>query len=341
VKKKKISAIPVVLIIAFILLELFCSYWYLHFDGIEVLEYFLNLGIFFIMLYDNSNKNIRVCLDMFFVGVLVFSMVVVISGLISAPSNWIELFAKGWFRFGESSVTSGTMALRGNANELAYYCITGLTVGLLTLNYKKGMTKIITLIAMVIIGYGGVLSLSRSFVIVFLVLLILFFFSRIKSPKAFFLVIVTFAVTTYLSMLYLKNNPELLEGFLSRFSDSTISSGGGRFTGLARQWDSFLNIPRCWLIGTGVTQYIDILGGTASIHNMLSQVIICYGIPAGIIFLVAIISPILSKSNCNRKRMDLWLPLIAVILFVQTIQFLNPYSLMFPYVIGVYASKTA
>lgn len=135
---------------------------------------------------------------------------------------------------------------------------------------------------------------------------------------------------------YLIKYPDLLLGFTARFSDSNMTTGGGRTTLSLQYLNSFFDMPRCFITGTGVTQYKDITGVYGSIHNMLIQVFVCYGFVFSIVFFVLMLKPLLGR---KKTTVVSWLALIGVGVFVQTIQFINPYALMLPYVIAVYAVK--
>lgn len=337
-KKRCISKIVIILILVYSLLEIIASLWYPQTDLVEIAEYLFVLSTFLLLLYDNSDKDNKLCVKMFFYGTFLFCTVVIISGILTAPSNWMQQFAMGWFRFGETNTGSGDiMMLRGNANELAYFSVVGLSVGLLLLDNLKGLMRILFFIMIICIGISGFLSLSRSWILVALLIVLLYGFSRIRKPKKFLAFGIIFLVVIFLSINYLNKNPYLLNGFLNRFSDSTMRTGGNRTTIAKKQIVAFLQIPRCVFFGTGVTQYTSILN-TFSIHNMIIQVFICYGLIFGTIFIVSIIRPII-LSKYRIQRLLSWLPLIAVLAFVQTIQFINPYALMLPYVIGIYSLR--
>ena len=85
-------------------------------------------------------------------------------------------------------------------------------------------------------------------------------------------------------------------------------------------------------MGTGVTGYKEITGIYHGLHNMFQQVYLSYGIVLGSAFLYGIFAPI----RIRKFEIKKWIPFIAIMLFVQTIQFINPAALMLPYVIAVY-----
>ncbi len=338
IKKVCISKKVIILILLYSLLEIISSFWYPQTDLFEIAEYLFILSIFFLMLYDNSDKDIKLCVKMFFYGTFVFCTVVIISGIMTAPSNWMSLFAMGWFRFGETNIGGGDiMMLRGNANELAYFSVVGLSVGLLLLDSLKGLKRIMLHIMIVCIGISGFLSLSRTWILVVLLIVLFYGISRIRQPKKLLSFGIVFLVLIFLGINCLSKNPDLFNGFLRRFSDSTMMTGGARTTLAVKQIGAFLQIPRCIFFGTGVTQYTGILK-TVSIHNMVLQILVCYGFIFGTFFIISIVKPII-LSEGRRRRLVSWLPLIAVTAFVQTIQFINPYALMLPYVIGIYALR--
>lgn len=336
-KKKTLQKNAFIYIAVFAVLELIAALWYPNFDIVEYIGYLVFISWFFILLYDKSEKKLDKCLECFFFGVAVFCLVVIISGLLTAPSNWLDLFAKGWFRFGETNAAGGDiMRLRGNSNELAYYSVAGVGVGLLILKWKEKTSKIFTCILIGIIFVSGLLSLSRTFIVVMALVLALYIFSSLKSPKMFVAVAIMFTLILLAISKYLIKYPDLLFGFTARFSDSNMTTGGGRTTLSLQYLNSFFDMPRCFITGTGVTQYKDITGVYGSIHNMLIQVFVCYGFVFSIVFFVLMLKPLLGR---KKTTVVSWLALIGVGVFVQTIQFINPYALMLPYVIAVYAVK--
>lgn len=326
----------IILIGIFLLLEIFASIWYPAWDGKEILSYMMFLSVFFIMIYDETERSYLSCLELFYIGTFIFCFVVIISGIRTAPSNWLSLFAKGWFRFGETNTGSGNiMMLKGNANELGYFSSVGIAVGFVLMKQKKGISKIYYLLTILWMLICGTLSLSRTFFIVSAIIVLLFLLSQMKSPRGIVLTVLTFSILVAVLTKYLFSNPDILHGLLSRFTDDTMRTGGNRTVIFAKQLNVFLEMPRCLIFGTGVTKYTDILK-TASAHNMIIQILMCYGIPAGILFLISLFVPIFLQ---GKHKLLYYLPFISVLLFVQTIQFINPYALMLPYAIGIYSLK--
>ena len=69
-------------------------------------------------------------------------------------------------------------------------------------------------------------------------------------------------------------------------------------------------------------------------HNMLEQIIVCYGIMGACIYFFIMIKSVMVAKR-NKTSFESWIPLIGVLLYTQTSQFVNPSVLMLPYVVAV------
>ena len=183
---------------------------------------------------------------------------------------------------------------------------------------------------------AGALSTSRSWMIVTAVMVLLMMFYSTKSWKTVLATALCLIVVVWGIAWYLEQNPSILEGFVTRLTDGTMQTGGGRSDVLNEYWNAFSGNSRYWIMGTGVTQYKEVLGETGSVHNAFQQIVVSYGIPGASIFLIGMVCPVLKLA---RKELLYWIPFIVILLFVQTIQFINPYTLMFPYIISVFVLK--
>ena len=322
----------------FVILELMAMVFYPVQDFAEVVHYFCTIVLFFTLLYDDKKIDYSKAITLYFYGSAILCLTIVISTISTAPSNWLALFAKGSFRFGDihASENSGMM-LSVNANTLAYHSVVGMACGvaLFRIQYKKRF-RFLTVILIIIHFVAGVLSTSRSWMLVtvFLVLLVLFYST--KSLKTIILSALFLIAAMYGITWYLERNPSILDGFVTRLTDSTMQSGGGRSAIFREYWNAFSKNIRYWILGTGVTQYKEVLGEAGSMHNAIQQVIVCYGIPGSIAFVMGMIIPVL---KIGRNELLYWIPLFITLIFIQTIQFINPYTLMFPYVISVFVLK--
>ena len=329
----------ILLMLLFAIMELLASFWYPDVDFVEMAGYLFSVFVFFILLYFKEKIDCMKCVKLFFYGVAILCLIVVISGLLKAPSDWRYLFSKGWFRFGETQVNnSGSMMTSVNANTLAYYSITGICCGLVLLKREKGINKIIIIIIITYFVISGFLSVSRSWLLVASICVILFILSETRSFRGILSVSVIAIIGVLTIVYFLKNNPELLQGILRRLNDSGMSTAGGRVELFSLYLKAFLKSPRFFIIGTGVTQYKEVTHIFDSVHNGLEQILICYGLTGSIVFIKGMLYPVWKIRN-TIKPLIYWMPFVGVALFTQTIQFVNPDALMFPYIIAVFALK--
>lgn len=322
----------------FVILEVVAKTFYPDLDITEVVQYLCTIVLFFTLLYDHKEMDYRKAIELYFYGSAVLCLILMISTLATAPSNWLDLFAKGWFRFGDIQVSENSgMMLKVNSNTLAYYSVVGMACGLVLFRIRsKKIPRVLTVAITIIHFIAGGLSTSRSWMIVTVIMVLLMLFYSTKSLKAVFMTSLFLIVAVWGVIWYLEQNPSILDGFITRMTDNTMQTGGGRSDVFNEYWNAFSESFRYWIMGAGVTQYREVLGETGSIHNAFQQIIVCYGIPGAFVFFIGMIRPIFKMT---KKELLYWIPFIVTFIFIQTIQFINPYALMFPYVISVFVLK--
>lgn len=329
-----------------VLLELLASFFYQTFSLARMVQYCSFAIVLMLLLHssyvraDDELKE-KACIAYLYGSVLLCGTII-ISTLKGAPSDWLARFAKGWFRFGDIQVDAlDGMCLKLNANSLAYFAIIGATVAIVLAFHSEGMQKRVLCWACASLHLlTGVLTTSRSFFLVAALCALIILFTVDKTPRMITLLLAIVIIMGALSVYIFQKYPDLLVGIVGRFEMSNLSTGGGRKEMLSTYSAAFSNNPRCWIMGTGVVGYKEITGVYGSIHNALQQIIICLGFPGATVFLFALTEPVCYSLRRNTKPGINVLPLVAVVLFSQTIQFLNPEQLMLPYAIGVYMLST-
>lgn len=338
-KKGKVNARFVLAIIILTFLELLASVWYPKQNLTIIVQYISFAGIMLYLIHDDTTLDNLMCVRMFFLGTILLCGVIVVAGLQEAPDNWLELFAKGQFRFGETQVQqAASVSLKLNANSMAYYSVVGCACGLLFIDQSKGMRKLFWLVGVLVCLVAGILTLSRTWIITLFIILILYAASKLRSPKQFLTLLLVLAVLVTVAVVYFNQNPELLAGLTTRLEDADVEGGNGRVDLFAKYMDIYLNNIRYVLLGMGVTQYRAI-SGINSLHNGTQQILVCCGLLGFIVYMVALIGPVYRACKGKKYPMVFWLPLLSVVFFVQSIQFLNPMMLMLPYAAGVFALK--
>jgi hypothetical protein len=335
IKQKKHNARSIVCTMFFILLEIIASIWYPAFDLTSLVKYLSVLMLFIFLLLDDTDIDYKKCVIAYFLGLICFCFVIVASRIVEAPSNWMALFASGQFRFGELVDTDVEgIHLRSNANELGYYSLVGVCIALFLLDNVEKKTKKWVLLGLIIIALSGYLSLSRTWIVLVAVVLFLYFVRQLRSFRRTVVFTAVFWGLFYLVYRFFLTNTDLLTGIITRFNYVNTSSLNNRIPIMKSYWDAFINNPRYLFLGSGVTQYLTVIGIKESMHNMLEQIIVCYGIVGACIYFFIMIKSVMVAKR-NKTSFESWIPLIGVLLYTQTSQFVNPSVLMLPYVVAV------
>lgn len=334
-KSKKNNVYQFIFPIVIIIIELF------HFTSYSFETDFGNFGmyaiiilLFFIFLFkdDITNDDIKKSIQFYISGTVLALTSVVLIAIISY--SFIDIFS-GAYRIGgdvDSELTTGYT--RMNANTLAYFVITAISLLLYTKEiFKNKIIKILFLILLTIIG---ILSTSRTFILLF-ALLVIFKVSlsnNIKERISVILIGLTLIVSGYLIFpTYIES---FTERYTKRFEEDGLKTAGGRSTLFQDYNDFLLDNPERLIYGTGVVHYKEVCKQRNSIHNGTQQIYVCYGIIGIIIYLVVIV---IFKRRYIKKSSNLrtqnFIPLFACFLFDQSIQFLLPFVLMLPFVASV------
>lgn len=339
-KSRSLSVGQFVLPLIFIAQELALSAFYPGFSLTTMISYASRLFLLFFLIFDKSDR-VDCGKAILFFSVSVLFMAIVVAA-ISLKDRSVVDYMQGRFRIGRTKdiadVNADTMMISNNANNIAYYILAAIACNLLLI--KKGKYNALFLtFSTVVLAYIGTLTISRMY---FLVLVLIFAYylafnfrpSR-KNRKGLLLALAFVAA----AVVYAIQHPELIQSYISRFSESSGSIDDTRLA-ILRDYLGYLfdHIHRLFT-GLGVLQALNITRFTAAIHNGTAQILISYGIFGFMLFVGALIWAVRLATQRSGRIPENWLPLIAVVTFVQVIQFLSPFELMMPFVIGVYALK--
>ena len=338
IKDPQKSLNKVVLFIVIFLMEI-SHYGYYTFDIqiAEIVGYASFLFLMFYIIADNpKDVDYGKCITLFCIGAAVLLLGIIINNslLISQldPINGIVRLGDNK-ELGDFSETR--MMLTANANTIGYYSIAAISC-LLVLQYYKKINSILFLILFAVSFYGGVLSVSRTWAILMIFSVIVYLrFMKHNIVKSLLLI----GVLSIGVVVFLSQNEIILEFFTQRFTeDSTnLSTAGGR-TIIFKSYNDYLaDNPFSLLWGEGAVYYKEASGIASATHNALQQIIVSYGLVGLCIFICAFIRS--TKKYFSKKELMAILPLCMMVLFVQTIQILNPYFLMAPIIVAFYALK--
>lgn len=217
----------------------------------------------------------------------------------------------------------------GNFAAVAFSCFT-VSFYQYYLEEKKLFTKKQTLIfigAIVVVLLGS-LSLTRTFIIVVIcdVFILIFGIFKYSSKKiallSFFLFLLTGVV-----FLQTPNGQAFLERFLNKHE---MLTGTGRTIIFGEYLTYQLAHIKVLLFGTGVRVYATMTKDFySSTHNMVQQIIFCYGILGGVALIISLYFPVLKMLKDGFKlEIPYFIPLFTVSLLSQATQFLTPNDML-------------
>ena len=125
--------------------------------------------------------------------------------------------------------------------------------------------------------------------------------------------------------------------FMNRLELDNISTAGNR-TVLMKEYFDYMSRHVDYMIsGTGAIYYKEITRCSNSCHNAFQQVYIAYGILGCIFFALTAVKSV-TNHHASSNILN-FLPFIVALLFIQSIQLLNPFHLMIPLAVSSLAYK--
>lgn len=235
----------------------------------------------------------------------------------------------------DSEETKENLAVLGgdmNPNTLGIMCVLAMT-GLLQLR-QAGQKKMADLVMVIVLLIFGVLTSSRTYLVCLALMGVLLLFSQTGSisRKLKFVGAVVLVILLALGLLYLLF-PALLEYYLGRFQVQDLTTG--RMDLLAAYHEFIVSDPKVMFFGIGLqnfyTKVLDIYRVAAVVpHNAIQELIIAWGIPGLIMFLVLWLGMILCSRRCNKnQRLINYIPFLVILLKAQAGQMLDsPYTML-------------
>ena len=227
------------------------------------------------------------------------------------------------------------MSVGDDPNNMAYFLIVA-TALLLYVTSAKKSSYWSTFGILFIIGVLGFFTKSRSFMIAFpLLLLIWYIYSLIcKRFKLISLLYVSCGLIILASgYLVLDSFYNLTNSIFGRFS---VSSADGRISLIFDYLNFMFSHPLIASFGSGVLNTTFVTGFEVTSHTALIQIFFSYGIIGTFLIFIPIAFYIIYVRLSGRKRdVDLTslLPIFAVFFFTLALQILAPFLLMLPAVI--------
>ena len=328
-RKKNIYQFVFTLIILLFELIHFSTYSF----KVDFNKYFifgLFITFFFFLLFDDTDNNEGIYADLryYVIGTAVALFIIVLHSVLLFG---IEGTLLGNIRLGtgfDEEEINDSMVTQLNSNYMAYYSIVATALVLFVKNlFNKKWLKYILLIILVL---AGIMSSSRTWILLMVLVVIIHFLVNRKRAR-FEIIIVTILLMLFASK-YSNYTEALIGRFEERFEEENIATAGSR-TKLIAQYNRFLaDNPAKLLYGTGSLYYRRVSQQPLSTHNGTQQLIVCYGLIGVLIFVwcgIVFYKRYYTKSK-KAKRYLICIPFFMCLLFLQTIQFISPPSLMLP-----------
>lgn len=326
--------------------ELAMTYWYSEIDlGAEA--GYISCLVLFVLITTTETRNCELMLVSFIVGTAIAFLIVILRTTETVP---LESLLAGSARLGyggsgaygaEGAVDISSMYVRFNPNEVGYYSLVSLGCGLLLL-IKTDISRVLILVSMSVSLFAGVLSQSRTWMMMAAALVVIMIMLSIRRSKERRRALIAFGVVLFAASVIVAKNPLLIETITRRFEGADFVTANGR-TELLEGYNNWF-IHQSWraFFGTGVVNYKEVTGLWNSMHNGIQQIYVCLGFVGAAVFVAMLVY---LGVRCTRAAEHITpintLPFVAALAFLQSIQIINPWSLVLPFALGFVALGVA
>lgn len=337
-KKGKLDLRVLIPVFAIVIWEVIMAFFVPKVNIMNTIIYTCTVFLLFYLLY-TDDADYKICCYAYIAGTMVLLLAVMTTAI--QNTSWQEVMS-GEVRIGayeEKEALGGTVAvLTENSNSLAYYAVVANILAFSLIKTEKIFGKVVLTVAVLFGTLVGLFTVSRTFMIVLFMGIFLVFTARYTFKQKIILAVVVGAIL-WVGLPYLIENTQIFDAFENRFEDSTMEGGNGRVDLFWEYMDFLWNNPARLVFGTGAIGYKDICKCSNSLHNGTQQILVSYGLVGFFPMLYALLSPVFGYFKKNRFKLEMIVPLLVVVAFTQTIQFLNPFNLMLPYAIAVMYMK--
>lgn len=322
--------------------ELVMTYWYSEIDyGAEA--GYISCLVLLVLIATGKTRNCELMLVSFIIGTAIAFLIVIQRTTEAVP---LESLLAGAARLGyggsgaygaDATFDINSMYVRFNPNEVGYYSLVSLGCGLLLL-IKSDLNRIVILGCMSVSLFAGVLSQSRTWTMMVAALVIIMVLLSIRRSGERRRALIAFGVVAFAAAAIVAQNPLLIDTIIHRFEGADFVTANGRTDLLEGYNDWFISQSWRAFFGSGVVNYKEVTGLWNSMHNGIQQIYVCLGIVGTAVFVSILVY---LGVRCVRSSDKITpinaLPFIAALAFLQSIQIINPWSLVLPFALGYVA----
>lgn len=308
-----------------------------NFSNATVIGYLTRLLLFFVLINERSLEvDYDRALALFSLGFII--MVIAVVAYFVRFNPFSDIFDYG-VRIGDSAqyfdnTDAQGMRMNTNTNNIACYCLCamGCCLNLFIKHRKIAWAALFFLITLL-----GTLTVSRAYIAMAVIMMFLFIYLSGKGHTPFYLKLVYLAIVVFAIYYFLQSDIAGL--FEHRFESGSLAEDS-RTRIFKGYMDGLLDNPGYLLVGAGVFTHRYLLFPGQACHNMLQQILISYGVFGFLIFVIYVLKVVIARvktiKGCKYIRIAALSTLGVVFLYQQTIQFLLPYDLLFPFIIGMF-----
>lgn len=279
---------------------------------------------------DNNIKHIN-----FKCFVLNYANAVWISGLVAMLGDYIPNFAN--YVENDIAYELGLDVTRftGLYSDPNYYSMALiLAMSCIFVMYFHGMIRGRAFVYYGIFTYFGVQTISRSFLILFAILSVLFVFGSFLNRK--YKTTLIFSIVLVIALIFVfKSKITIFDGIIDRFmnaKDGDITGNRTKIYGVYMDYFSQNPLKFFWGSGLGAPY----LGAAA--HNTYIDFLYYYGIIGTILFLIVLINSI--KVSVIKKNISNYLPIICIAISIFFLSDLIYFDFVFNLIICLFVFKT-
>ena len=328
IKKKQLPSYKTLLffiVVALIELFHFINYTFGH-NILMIVRYLSCFFLFTVAISDYSHHQQHNQRAAFFVaGTLTAVLCIIIRTYIMGAIDAFDIVRVGEIEKIDETL-EGRIMLSMNPNAMAFIAVTSMAICIYLFLKNVYSNNVILLVSLAVLLISICLSISRSGIIAALLSALLFLFSNGGSKRTRFFFIMGLVVLAVVFLIY---SMGWVDAVVGRFSDDTVGTAGDRAGVFARYNEFLINNPFYLWLGTGAVYYREAANMDISVHNSIQQILVSYGIVGLSLFSFAAMS--LAKQFKGVGFMA-WVPVIVVLFNMQAIQFLMPFSLLYPIV---------
>ena len=276
-----------------------------------------------------TNKMLKIyCASVFML--IIFYL---LSSILDGHTNVFKALFVDGLRFGGTAGEEfSNLPINLNANTIAYYCAS--EIAMATALFKNhdlsNKEKVSFAVITIILLFLGIMTGSRTFIIVLVVYAVLVWFCSLKTMKQICVSVIMLLLAILAIAIVMNSNIPTVNLLIERFGREDVASMNGRTEILAQYIEKFTANDLYFLFGSGVTDYRFVYDLTQSIHNGIAQILVCSGMIGFLFFGYILLNPIVLAVR-KKRAFYKYIPLITCFIFIQTIQLLNPFILMFPF----------